>query len=312
MTKAVRNSASAMITAFGGAVRGAERGAQQRQHHHDPREAGHHHEDRRRQRQHRDQRDELDHAFGQARALAEIDADVLRAVQDCRPAAAGARRTGRCAQGGRLRKVFCRTAEQAGHFFFEAARRVRRLPGGLRRRRRGCGAGAAGAFGAGVAAFRTAAAQPAAPLAVARRGLVMRSAPAGAGGARRDGRCGGGCWLRRAATGGALQRSFGRRRAGGRGGAARWFGAAVAAGAARGGQRRVRTRPAGRRGGAAAARRGRTSGFWRERRRPGVSAGSGRSRSRRGGAIRGGGAARCGDQGWRFDAAAAGRAATRL
>ena len=57
--------------------RGAERGAQQRQHHHDPRERGHHHQDRRRERQHRQQRDQLDHALGEAGALAEIDADVL-------------------------------------------------------------------------------------------------------------------------------------------------------------------------------------------------------------------------------------------
>ena len=57
---------------------GAERGAQERQHHHDARERRHHDEDRRRDRQHRDQRDELDRALGDAAALAEIDADVLR------------------------------------------------------------------------------------------------------------------------------------------------------------------------------------------------------------------------------------------
>ena len=59
--------------------RGAERGAQQRQHHHDPGERRHHDQDRRRDRQHRQQRDQLDRALGDAAAaLAEIDADVLR------------------------------------------------------------------------------------------------------------------------------------------------------------------------------------------------------------------------------------------
>jgi hypothetical protein len=57
--------------------RSAERGTQQRQHHDDPGERGHHHQDRRRERQHRQQRDQLDDAFGQAGALAEVDTDVL-------------------------------------------------------------------------------------------------------------------------------------------------------------------------------------------------------------------------------------------
>jgi hypothetical protein len=43
--------------------RGAERGAQERQHHDDARERGHHHQDRRRQRKHRQQRDQLDNAL---------------------------------------------------------------------------------------------------------------------------------------------------------------------------------------------------------------------------------------------------------
>jgi Flagellar motor switch protein FliM len=40
-------------------------------------EGRHHHQDRRRERQHGNERDQLDHALGEARALAEIDADVL-------------------------------------------------------------------------------------------------------------------------------------------------------------------------------------------------------------------------------------------
>src|SRR6476661_5751233 len=75
MTKAVRNSDSETMTELGG----AERGAQERQHHDDAGERGHHDEDRGRQRQHRQQRDHLDHALGETPALREVDADLLRA-----------------------------------------------------------------------------------------------------------------------------------------------------------------------------------------------------------------------------------------
>jgi hypothetical protein len=68
-----------MTTELGG--RGAESGAQQRQHHDDARKRRHHHQDRRRKREHRQERDQLNDALVQPAtggALTEIDADILR------------------------------------------------------------------------------------------------------------------------------------------------------------------------------------------------------------------------------------------